>query len=75
MADSITRYLQKQGFVGSGKKGNRYIGVIDGKKRMVVFHYHKNSDLIKVGTFSSMARQLNIPKKELIELVKKRVKK
>lgn len=77
MADSVTqgqfkRFLRKNGFVATGKKKNRYLGIIKGEKKLVTFHYHKDSDIIPVGTLSAMAKQLGLSKNEMLDMVKRR---
>ncbi len=77
MPDSITqgqfkRFLKRNGFVPIGKNKNKYIGVLNGVKRLVIFHYHKDNDAIATGTLSSMAKQLGMTKQELIDLAKGR---
>lgn len=77
MADSVTqgemkRFLRKNKFISTGKKNNRYIGVLNGEKRLLVFHYHKDSDMIPSGTLKAMAEQLGISKNQLVDLIKNR---
>jgi hypothetical protein len=77
LADSVTqgqlkRFLRKNGFVATGKNKNRYFGILKGEKRLVTFHYHKDSDSIPVGTLSAIAKQLALSKEELINMVKAR---
>ena len=70
MADAVTqgqfkRFLRKNGFVAMGKKNNRYVGMIDGKQRLVVFHYHKDHDDIPTGTLTALSKQLGISRQAL----------
>ncbi len=79
MPDSIThgqfrRFLKRNRFFATGKKKNKYVGVYNGIRRMVVFHYHKDNDTIPMGTLSSMAKQLEMTKQDLIDIIKERDK-
>ncbi len=65
MSDSITqgqfkRFLMRSRFIATGKRKNRYIAVFDGVQRMVVFHYHKDNEIIPTGTLSSISNQLGL---------------
>ncbi|HZH92849.1 MAG TPA: hypothetical protein VFD79_01995 [Tissierellaceae bacterium] len=77
MPDSVTqgqfkRFLKRNQFVSKGKKNNLYFGMLDGKPRAVVFHYHKDNDIIPTGTLSAIARSLELSKTELIDRIKAR---
>lgn len=40
-----------------------FVGVVDGKRRVVTVSYHRASDDIKKGTLASMIRQSGLPKR------------
>lgn len=76
MPDSIThgqfrRFLKRNSFIATGKKKNRYIGVYNGIRRMVVFRYHKDNDTIPMGTLLAMVKQLQMTKQDLMDIIKK----
>lgn len=77
MADSVTqgqfkRFLDRNHFIPKGKNQNRYFGILNGKPRMITFHYHKDNDIIPKGTLSAIAREVEMSRSELIDLVKRR---
>jgi hypothetical protein len=77
LSDAVTQgqfrqFLTRSHFVPKGKKQNRYVGILEGKPHIITFHYHKDNDIIPSGTLSAMAKQLELSKKDLLELIKNR---
>ncbi len=77
MADAITvgqvlRFLRRNGFTAEGKKQHLYIGLMDGQKRVVTVHYHKDRDNIPIGTLHAIASQLGLKIEDFIDRVKSR---
>lgn len=75
MPDAITqgqfmRFMKRNHFVPKGKKQNRYVGILDGVPRIITFHYHKDNDIIPIGTLSAIAKQLDLTKQALIDKIK-----
>lgn len=77
MSDSVTQgqlkaFLNRNNFVSVGKRQVLYKGIFKGKACTVTFHYHKDNEVIKIGTLSAIAKQLQVKKSELIDAIKNR---
>ena len=59
------RMLEQHGFVMDKQKGavQTYVGMVDGKTRVVAVHFHHGGDDIKLGTLASMIRKSGLGKK------------
>lgn len=66
------RFLNRNHFQPKGKKKNRYVGIMDGMPRIITCHYHKDNDIIPIGTLSATAKQQEMGRIELIERINER---